>query len=123
QLPAKPRKFDEIAEPRSIEDLRTMVSEMPVELAFVGPKGVEVEGLAPRAIGGGASAFQVRGRRLCLAVPSLVVHGPEHGAPARTIAGYALLIAGVHVATAWRGEPLKIGAGAKYELKDDVVFG
>lgn len=124
RLPSAPRQFVPIEKPLAPGDLLELLDDAEtVELAFVGADGVEIAELRPRSIGGGGAAWRLFGGRLRLKVPELIVHGPRPGEPPFVLAGYALLVDGEQLAIARRSEPLTIGAGAKFELKDDVAFG
>jgi hypothetical protein len=120
--PAKPRALGPVedqAAPALL--LSAILAAEVVEIAFSDGE-TELPELAPQQITG-SMAWDLRGGRLCLQVPSLLVHGPRPGDAAIALLGYALLLDGEQVAWFERGEQLTLGAGAKYELRDDVSFG
>ena len=122
EAPAKPRKFSalDIKGDVARELVKLIDDADEIELAFVGPDGVEVSGVAPRRLSEGA--FLVAANGLRLRVPSLKVHGPAIGGKPYELAGYALLLDGELAALTRRGDVLRIGAGSTFELKDDVSF-
>jgi hypothetical protein len=116
----EPRRFAPV-EPLTAGELLELVEDADaVELAFVGGGGLEIGGLAPRAIAG--EAWKVQGSRLRLQVPDLTVHGPRPGEPPYRLAGYALIADGEVLALTARSDVLAIGPGTTFQLKDDVAF-
>lgn len=93
------------------DDVEIVASDGRSELDGVPGFGVSEGGLVER-----------RGQ-LVLEVPSMRITGPNTGAAQRTIAGFALVVDGEQVAWSQLPDPIPLGAGQEYELKDSVVFG
>lgn len=119
EVPAKARKWKVDGERPGVAELLAAIDDADtVELAFVGERGMELPGIAPASISGGAAAFRASGERLLLRVPSLPVNSPV---PVQ-LHGYVMLTDGKLLAYARRSDALPLAPSTHYELKDDVVF-
>lgn len=125
QLPAKPRKVgrmnfpDGNPSPAELRELLEGADTVEVVLS----DGKNELGLPPRQIEG-AEPWQDMPQGLKLNVGELLVHGPGVGSrqSSYVLAGYGLVVDGKQVAWSERPEQLTIGAGATFDLKDDVIF-
>lgn len=105
-------------EPLSAADLLALAqAARRIELAFSDGKQ---ESAPPVVLA--ANAVRAKRGQLHLNVPSLLVHGPEQGQPARTIAGFALFLDDEQAAWSPRYEPLRIAAGQTVEMAAEVIF-
>lgn len=123
--PGKLRKIGRMNFPEGAPtpaELRALLAEAETVEVVLSDGKSEIAGIAPRVISG--DAWEVVAGGLKLNVPELLVHGPGLGSPksAYAVAGYGLVIDGKQVAWAQRGEQITIGAGATFDLKDDVIF-
>lgn len=117
---AKARKIGPVKDqPDAAALLAAIADAETVEIAFSDGKA-EVTGIPAVAIEGNAWAVTPSG--LALKLPELLVRGPAFGGTAFTVAGYGLFLDGTLTAYAQRSDALAIGAGATFDLKDDIVF-
>lgn len=119
--PRAPRKGEEAAAELTAAEILELVQDGDsVEIVASDGKR-EIPGVPIFSVPG-SGFVEKRAGQLMLNVESLLVTGPNVGAPA-SIEGFALLVDGEQVAWAPLSDPIPLGPGQQYELKDSVVFG
>lgn len=118
----KARKFKPIGDKDALDRdaLRAgLAAAEHVEIALIDDKQREIPGSRPFEISG--DVWKDHGADGLMLNEPVEILGPTDSA-SYSVAGYALLIDGKHVATQMRSDPFNVAPGSKHKIADDIIF-